>query len=283
MLGRVVRLAAIAAGLVWAGLPFRASSSLGDDAASSPKPSAGPAGVSAEPKAKARERDPSPAIRQADKAASKNGACRKAEHGFTPEREAAALTFVHQYHPELARLLPILKKKDEGEYCQAIRDLFRTSERLASFREKFPDRYDIELKAWQLKSQIQLLATRLRITPDDVRLRDELKAVLLEQTEIRLRLLAEERQELAERLRRLDEQIDTLQNQKQSTADQQLQLLVRGSHKKPPLKQKPDPTGKSKPARSVKEQGKPGNTAPKPDDKPAADTVLPHRAENDAK
>ncbi len=44
---------------------------------------------------------------------------------FTPEREAAALSFVKQHHPELEELLSQLKSGNRPEYRRAINELFR--------------------------------------------------------------------------------------------------------------------------------------------------------------
>src|SRR5206468_2527102 len=48
----------------------------------------------------------------------------------TPEREAAAITFVQRNHAELADLLASLKASQPQEYERAIRDIYRTTERL---------------------------------------------------------------------------------------------------------------------------------------------------------
>src|SRR6478736_3014044 len=54
----------------------------------------------------------------------------------TPEREAAAMAFVKQHHPELADLLTMLKAGNQKEYEKAVRELYRTSERLAQIQER---------------------------------------------------------------------------------------------------------------------------------------------------
>src|SRR5687767_13810045 len=59
----------------------------------------------------------------------------KALPGITPEREAAVMTFVKHHHAELAELLIHLKENAPKEYERAVRDLFRTSERLAQVQE----------------------------------------------------------------------------------------------------------------------------------------------------
>src|SRR5438132_8650434 len=66
---------------------------------------------------------------------------------FTPEREAAALTFVRQHHSELADLLSELKTSNEAEYQRAIAELFRKSEQLADTQARDPRRYELELAA----------------------------------------------------------------------------------------------------------------------------------------
>jgi hypothetical protein len=241
MVERGLRLTVVLAGLAGIGAAI-AELSAGADPPVPAARLAAPAPTSPESKSKSRPGDAAPRSRHAAKLGPKTGACREAEYGFTPEREAAAITFVQQHHPELAKLLAVLKKNDESEYCRAIRDLFRTSERLASCREKSPDRYEVELEAWQVKSRIQLLATRLKIAPEDARLRAQLKAALDEQVDLRLRLLAQERKRMAERLERLDQQIESMEAQKQRMAQQQFELLVRDPHHKPSSKKRPNPT-----------------------------------------
>ena len=178
------------------------------------------------------------------------------QHGFTPEREAAALTFVRQHHPELAELLAALKTKDVKEYSRAIHDLFRTSERLTSYREKYPDRHEAELAAWQIKSRIQLLATQLRLVPDDPKRLQQLRKAVLEQVDVRIRLLEQERRRMAERLDRLDEQIRTMSAEREPLAEKQYQMLIRMPHKKPLARQEPPGAVKDPSKRPRKEKDK---------------------------
>ncbi len=83
---------------------------------------------------------------------------------MTPEREAAALDFVKSHHPELVALLDQLKAKDRRQYDVVVRDLFRTSERLATMHANDLSRYEIALRAWKLKSRIQVLAVAQALT-----------------------------------------------------------------------------------------------------------------------
>jgi hypothetical protein len=116
-------------------------------------------------------------------ATAKPGKAAKPTQGFTPEREAAALTFVRMHHAELAELLERLKTRRPQEYQKAIRELFRASERLASSQEQQPLRYELELQEWKLSSRIQLLVARMSMnrTPE---LEQELRQLLNEQVSV---------------------------------------------------------------------------------------------------
>ena len=79
-----------------------------------------------------------PRDKKADKAAAGNKLPenKKTPGGMNVAREAAALAFVHEHHPELESLLASLKERQPKQYEAAIRDLFRHSERLAGYQEK---------------------------------------------------------------------------------------------------------------------------------------------------
>ena len=69
--------------------------------------------------------------------------------GVTRGREAAVMAFVREHHAELADLLLYLKSNQPKEYQLAVRDLFRTSERLAQMQERDFKRYELELALWK--------------------------------------------------------------------------------------------------------------------------------------
>lgn len=152
---------------------------------------------------------------------------------LTPEREAAAMTFVKQHHPELAELVSVLKESRPKEYHKAIRDLYRASEQLANLHEADLQRYNLELKAWRIQSRVQLLVARVQMAPTDEKLTSELKAELSQQVDVRLEILELERQRLSERAGRLDSQIDKLKLSRDSHVERQLSELI---HKGRPSK-----------------------------------------------
>ena len=145
---------------------------------------------------------------------------------LTPEREAAAITFVRQHHAELVDLLNQLKETKPAEYQAALRELFQTSERLAQLREQDPQRYDLELDAWKTKSRIQLLAARSTMSGDKS-FEDQLHAALAQQADIRLRLMKLERDRVADRLQKLDKGIEQFQQTEAAEADRQFERLMK--------------------------------------------------------
>ncbi|HND50899.1 MAG TPA: hypothetical protein PLV92_00825, partial [Pirellulaceae bacterium] len=144
--------------------------------------------------------------------------------GVTPEREAAVMKFVEQHHPELGTLLVRLKDGDRKEYDRAVRDLFRVSERLAQTHERDQSRYELELRAWQVQSRIDLLTARMRMSGGE-ELKSQLRQTLLEQHQIKQQLLQFERDRVAERLQKLDEQLKGIEQSREDIVEKQLRLL----------------------------------------------------------
>lgn len=172
----------------------------------------------------------------------------------TPEREAAAMTFVQQHHPELAELLVYLKRNLPKDYDKAARDLFRTSERLARLKDNGDEkRYEHELKLWQIRSRIQLLTARLRTRPDE-KLESELRSLLEQQYDLRLSQLQRERDRVAARLEKVNQQIDQLQEARQQAIDKQIRSLA--ERRDNPTKTKPTRVNRSsEPTSPVSKKG----------------------------
>ena len=163
-----------------------------------------------------------PADKLADKAA---GGKAKPHPPITPEREAAVMAFVRQHHAELGELLVRLKASNSQEYERAIRDLSRTSERLAQIRKNDTDRFELELKLWQAQSHSDLLTARLTMTGSD-ELRSQLQQILNEQMDLKQLLLQLDRQRTADKLQKLDEQLNAFDQTRQDAIERQLRSLT---------------------------------------------------------
>jgi hypothetical protein len=163
-----------------------------------------------------------------DNAGAKRDAKVRQSIAVTPEREAAVMTFVERNHPELTDLLAHLKASQPSEYERAIRDIFRTTERLAAIQERDALQYDLEVAAWTAQSRVQLLTAKLKMGTTD-ELQQELRSALGAQLDARLALLKHERQKAADRLSRLDRDISQLESDRERVLDRQLQLHTRAA------------------------------------------------------
>lgn len=144
----------------------------------------------------------------------------------TPAREAAAITFARRHHPELADLLERLQRGNPRQYGQAILELFRTSERLARIEERDPERYEMALELWKLDSRIQLRAARMAMSADP-ELEAELKTLLLQRNEWKIRQMMLDRDRAEARLKRLNKQIFAAQRNPGLAAERELRRLKR--------------------------------------------------------
>lgn len=147
------------------------------------------------------------------------------------ERSAAVMTFVKQHHPELADLLVYLRDNLPDQYNKAVRDLYRTSERLARLRSNGDEnRYELELLIWQTQSRTQLLSARIRMSPDTQR-ESELRKLLELQFQLRVQQLEQERDRTVARVDKLNEQIEQLGATRQQIIDRHLRKLAEAKYK----------------------------------------------------
>jgi len=181
---------------------------------------------------------------------------------LTPDRELAALKFVEQHHPELAELIAALKTMNPVQYGQAIQDLFRASERIGMARSRDPRRHELELQLWKTQSRRDLVAVRLRMarTPE---LEAQLRQLIQDHWELQQSLLRLERERIAERLRKLDEQLAS--GNRAAQVEQQFQQMV----SRPRIGPKSGAKNAARPA--AKPTSKPGsNSAAMTGSKPTA-------------
>ena len=164
-----------------------------------PGPGEGPPG--------AEGRDKASAAGTAD-SVSRNSPRVAARAELSAEDRAAALRFVAEHHPELARLLMQLKKSRSVEFERAVRELVQQTQAIQRLQEKNPARYETQLKAWKLDSQIRVLMARWARTAD-AGLEQEIRGLIAERQRMKSSQLSADRQKLEEQLKRLDEQLAT--------------------------------------------------------------------------
>lgn len=145
---------------------------------------------------------------------------------FTAEREADALRFVRNHHTELADLLEQLKGMNLPQYQRAIRELYQASELLAAARLRDPERYKLDLEAWQWKSRVELLAARLASSRDPSMEKD-LRRLLGKQVDVQLAQQYLERDRLRQKLEKVETQIRRLESDRDKTIENRFRKLIR--------------------------------------------------------
>lgn len=146
------------------------------------------------------------------------------------DREQAALALVREHHPDLVALLERLKATKQKDYRQAVRELYRDSQRLENFRHRDAERYGLELRAWQLASRVRLLAAKLSLE-DRPEFQEDLKAALAEQADVRLAIKKLEHGRLVARLGKIDQEIAGLTSQREENLKRTLDRFLNAAAK----------------------------------------------------
>jgi len=165
------------------------------------------------------------------------------------DQEQSALAFAKANFPELAQLVASLKKQQPKEYQKAVRDLHRTADRLAKLQRHDPARHEMELKKWKCQTEIELLMAQCRLpTADKAQLRADLRKALLERHQLQLAALKQEHAKAAERLAKLDKQIQQMDRDHETSVDRLLGKMLptekkeAKSDRRPPAARPPKPT-----------------------------------------
>jgi len=149
----------------------------------------------------------------------------------------------------LLDVLARLKENVPKEYERALRELHRHRLRLQQMEGR--DRYAAELQLWKAQSRARLLGAKVQMGDSD-RLRKELRQTLADIYDLRAGIIQRDRDRAAERLQRLDEQLEALQKDRDASLEKQLLALT----KPVPKRTKPVKTSARKTPSSPKNPAK---------------------------
>jgi hypothetical protein len=183
-----------------------------------------PSNGAAQPAPNKAAAKPIPASTKSTSVAKAGGA--KPPAPLSAEREAAALAFAREHHAELAALSEKLRRDNRRDYDRAIRELSQASERLTRLKKQSAEQYELSLAAWKLDSRTQLLAARMTVSQTPA-LEAELKQLLDERADIRLKEFKSERARLQDRLTKLNASIQALESDKNAVVDKDLLRIKR--------------------------------------------------------
>ena len=243
---RLVRLMCAVLFVAAASLPAFASDPPAGPLTPSPSPARGEGGKDSTPAVPATTAGPAKANAAKPDVAKSNAAKPTAAKTNIPkppaplsaEREAAALAFAREQHPELAALIDKLRHDNRRDYDRAIRQLSVDCERLTRLKKQSAEQYQLSLAAWKLDSRAQLVAARMTISQTPA-LEAELKQILSERADIRLKEYQAERARLEKRLNFLNTSIQALETDKNAVVEKDLLRIKRSvaaRSRRPPQK-----------------------------------------------
>ncbi len=82
-----------------------------------------------------------------------------------PTADESGWKLAQQHLPELLPVLVYLRDHSPERYQRAIRELDRAVKRLEAQRRRGPAFYDVALRQWQVRGQIDLIKARLKVRP----------------------------------------------------------------------------------------------------------------------
>jgi hypothetical protein len=156
---------------------------------------------------------------------------KKQTRKITDQRSEDLMSFVQEHHPELEFILAKLKDGKQRQYQQAMRGLDQTVSRLENIRQRSPERYPSSLAYWKLESRIKVAAARYKLDETNEN-RDKLKSLLVQRYETRLKRLKEDRNNIADRLKKMDARIEELESGKSSQIERRIKSATRTGKKK---------------------------------------------------
>jgi hypothetical protein len=163
---------------------------------------------------------------------------------FDAAREADALAFVRENHPELATVLEALRPMNPAEYRKAIVELSQVGRSLAELKARNPGRYELALDGWKAKSRVELLAAQLAGSPGE-ELKSQLRTAIEAKVEVDIRRQRFELEQAEAAAKKAREALDRLENNRDSIVEARFRAL---QPKKPAKAKKPASTTKAAPA-----------------------------------
>jgi hypothetical protein len=161
-------------------------------------------------------------------AAADQAKVKRALPAFSPEREAAALTFVRNHSPDLAPLLEKLKAADNSKYREEICEIFQFSEALTDLRQDEEKRYKLELDVWKAETKALVLVARLALARPFERapLELELLAQSRRLVELDLNLRKLRIEELEKELAEVREETSKAEGNREAVCNERYQKLI---------------------------------------------------------
>lgn len=150
---------------------------------------------------------------------------------ISPERMTQVMVFVDEHHPELGEMLELVKKNQPATFQRAINGVNASLGKLESLKTRKPERYPIALERWKLTSRVSVASAKLKHKDSEAN-RKELELLLSEQVDFQVKTLKAEREQLQQRMSRLDKQIADSEAGKSEHIKRRIETVVSGGNRK---------------------------------------------------
>ena len=183
----------------------------------------------------------------------------------TEQDVADTQKFVAEHHPELATLLTQLQKSRPAEFERAIRELVPQTQSIQRLQERSPARYESQLAAWKIDSQIRVLMARWS-RKQDPETETKVRELIARRQQLRLEQLRSEKQRLTELLQKLDEQLQNFDQPETQRIQAEWEQLSRRATTaaKQATKQKTNATGDKQSTAKKSSDQEPAAAQPSP-------------------
>ena len=183
----------------------------------------------------------------------------------TEQDRTEAQKFVAEHHPELASLLSQLQKSRPAEFERALRELVPQTQAIQRSKERSPARYESQLAAWKVDSQIRVLMARWS-RKQDPETETKVRELIAHRQQLRREQTQAEKQRLTEQLQKIDEQLQNLDQPETQRIQAEWEQLSRRATTvaKQAAKQKTTPTTTKSPTAKQNSTKDPAAAAAQP-------------------
>jgi len=175
------------------------------------------------------------------------------------ERRQIVLDFLEQHFPELQKSILKSEEKSQRKFKGAVSRLAKDIVHLKSLEKNQPERFELMVKQWRLKTQIEITIAKYAKKESDAELEERLSPLVGEMLDIRKSILKLDRQAVTKRLSSIDKNLLNLENKRARAMEKNLNRLKKSA----------DQVRAKQKARLLLRQSEKNETKPASDPQPA--------------
>jgi len=160
-------------------------------------------------------------------------------------RRQVVLDFLDQYFPELKISLLKSEKKSAGKFRNAVSRLESDIVRLRKFEQNNPERFELMVEQWKLKTQIEITIAKYAKKESDQQLEERLRPLAEQILDIRKSILKLDQQTMVRKLANIEKRLLNLESNATRVLERHMRSFQKSADKIR-VKQKERQSAKSK-------------------------------------